>query len=98
VHTYGAREWSDLDDPPDNADEDATGQVADSIVEYLRHHPHAMDTAEGVAAWWLPESCRPANLRVTIRALERLVASGLVERIGPGDRAHYGLRKHRGSD
>jgi hypothetical protein len=88
-----------LADPPDNADEDATEkQVADLIVEYLREHPHAMDTAEGVAAWWLPESRRPANLLVTRRALERLVAGGLLEKIGQGDRAHYGLRKHRGTN
>ena len=80
---------------PGNTDEDAAEkQVAEAIMKYLEEHPHAMDTAEGVADWWLPRDRAPANLELTRRALDRLVASRLLVKIGEGDRAHYGIYKH----
>ena len=30
--------------------------VAKKILEYLRHHPEAKDTLDGVAQWWLKKS------------------------------------------
>lgn len=28
-------------------------QIADQIECYLKHHPHAADTLEGITKWWL---------------------------------------------
>jgi hypothetical protein len=83
-----------LADSPGNTDEDtAEKQVAEAIMEYLSEHPHAMDSVEGVAAWWLSRDRQPANLAITRRALERLVSSGLLLKVGEGERARYGMRK-----
>lgn len=81
-------------DSPGNTDEDsAEKQVAEAIMEYLREHPHARDSVEGVAAWWLSRDRQPANVAITRGALERLVASGLLSKAGGGERARYGIRK-----
>jgi Fe2+ or Zn2+ uptake regulation protein len=83
-----------LADPPKCVDDDLPEkQVADLIMEYLSQHPHAMDTAEGVAEWWIHSDRLRADLATTRRALDRLEKSGYLAKIGDGDRAHYRLRQ-----
>lgn len=79
-------------DPPESTDDDVPEKkVAEMIMEYLAQHPHAMDTAEGVSAWWLGGDSAHTDLATTRRALERLAASGILLKIGEGERAHYRL-------
>lgn len=52
---------------------------ADDILAYLRAHPQASDSLDGIVAWWLP--ARFAAARESVHAsLDRLAAQGLVER------------------
>jgi hypothetical protein len=68
-------------------------QVAESIMTYLRDNPHAMDTADGIAVWWIrPDSLR-ANVATVRSVLDRLAQTGELLKVGEGDRAHYGLRR-----
>lgn len=69
-------------------------KVSRLITEYLTEHPHAMDTAEGVGAWWICSECLRADLATTRRVLERLAGSGYLVKIGEGEHARFGLPKH----
>jgi hypothetical protein len=60
---------------------------------YVASHPQAMDTAEGIVAWWIPGIVERVDIDVMQRVLDRLREAGVLERIGAGDRAHYRLRK-----
>lgn len=56
------------------------GEIETAVVSYLRSHPDAADTIEGIVAWWLPlqryETCKA---RVEA-ALTRLVDAGVLHR------------------
>jgi Fe2+ or Zn2+ uptake regulation protein len=59
-------------------DENLT-DVVDAILRYLKSHPDAADTSEGIAKWWLSaEQC--VNAETVLAALARLEAQGLVHR------------------
>ncbi|MGP1677334.1 MAG: hypothetical protein ACTS6J_09275 [Burkholderiales bacterium] len=54
--------------------------VAAAIRRYLQDHPHAADTLEGIALWWLPGNAGSARLANVQRAIEQLVNRGEVVR------------------
>ena len=55
------------------------------IVEYLRRHPEAADTVDGILDWWLPAQ-RNENARNEIQhALREFVEQGLIEEVALGD-------------
>lgn len=62
-------------------------------MDYVASHPQAMDTVEGIVAWWIPGIAERVDLDVMQRVLDSLVATGVLEKIGAGNRAHYRLRK-----
>jgi hypothetical protein len=57
--------------------------IADEILGYLRTHPQAADTLEGVVQWWLIQRRYLRGLAQVQAALALLIERGLVvERIG----------------
>jgi Fe2+ or Zn2+ uptake regulation protein len=52
--------------------------VRSAILAYLERHANAADTREGIADWWLPIEQRTIDRAVIERALEMLVAEGLL--------------------
>jgi len=52
-------------------------QAAINILNYLRDHPQAKDTAEGIARWWVHE-----DVQVVKDALGLLQKEGVVEKKG----------------
>jgi hypothetical protein len=54
------------------------GSVAREILTYLREHPGAEDTLEGIVEWWLLEMRIRHTTVEVIAALEELVALSLV--------------------
>jgi hypothetical protein len=52
---------------------------AADILAYLRAHPQASDSLEGIVSWWLPARFAAAR-DVVQESLDRLVEQGLVER------------------
>jgi len=66
-------------------------EVAAAILALPRRELHSMDTAEGIAEWWL----RRQQVRVTVpaltRVLGRLTDNGLFEAFGTG--VHRGYRR-----
>jgi Fe2+ or Zn2+ uptake regulation protein len=55
------------------------------IVEYLRRHPEAADTVDGILDWWMPAQ-RNENARNEIQeALREFVEQGLIEEVVLGN-------------
>jgi len=52
-------------------------QAAINILNYLRDHPQAKDTADGIARWWVHE-----DAQVVKDALGLLQEEGVVEKNG----------------
>ena len=55
--------------------------IAAAILDHLAAYPHASDTADGIAGFWLPPSLRDAPRKQVRRALDRLLADGVLVRI-----------------
>ena len=55
-------------------------EIERSLLTYLRDHPQAADTLDGIVEWWLPlQRYETARLRIE-RALDKLVADGTLHR------------------
>lgn len=48
--------------------------LCQGILQYLREHPEAADSLDGIAAWWLPRSNHGAPTEAVQEALAKLVA------------------------
>lgn len=48
--------------------------LCQGILQYLREHPEAADSLDGIANWWLPKSNQSATTEAVQEALARLVA------------------------
>jgi predicted transcriptional regulator len=68
------------------------------ILDYLVHAPNAGDTVQGIADWWLLEQCIRQTVADVQRALEELVAEGLVKRVHRAGRTHYRVREDKLTD
>jgi len=66
-------------------------EVEQAVLDYLRSHPNAGDTLEGIAGWWIARQRVQIAVQVVARALTRLVQRGLIEASGPPDRPWYRL-------
>lgn len=64
--------------PQDGSD---MARLSDEILRYLRAHPRAADTVDGIVEWWLPRQRRDEAVDQVQRALDALVGRGLVEKI-----------------
>jgi hypothetical protein len=58
----------------------ACAEVAEFILGYLRDHPHAADTVEGIHRWWLPDRLAQLGPDRLQRCLDELVAQARVSR------------------
>lgn len=67
-------------------------KLCDDIVRYLQNNPNARDTFEGILSWWLLEGEIRRESEKVRRALERLIADGVVaERRRSDGQVHYML-------
>jgi len=81
-----------VSDPPEFESLEETLRKA--LLNYVREHPQAMDTAEGISAWWTKGE-RGSDVETVRRVLDRLTDEGLLERLGEGRYSHYRLAKER---
>jgi Fe2+ or Zn2+ uptake regulation protein len=68
------------------------------IMEYLRAHPSAADTIDGIIQWWLPLQHYEMERENIEKALDGLVKQGLVEYISTGDKKIFRLAAHEHRD
>jgi hypothetical protein len=79
--------------------EPTISHVARGILDYLRKHPEAQDTAAGISEWWLPKLKVKTLLKDVESALEELVAKELVlERTSRNSQTHYRMNVNKMSE
>jgi len=72
---------------------DGVSQIMKALLAYLRNHPKAADTLEGISKWWLPRDEARSRDDVA-RALEKLVAQGRIEKhVAPDGRRLFRRRR-----
>ena len=71
--------------------------LREALVNYVTEHPQAMDTAEGISAWWTKGE-RGSDIETVRRVLDRLTEEGVLERLGEGRYSHYRVAKERRSN
>ena len=54
--------------------------VTEEILSYLRNHPNAADTLDGILNWWLPRQRYETEQQRIEQGLEDLVNRGLVSK------------------
>jgi hypothetical protein len=59
--------------------------LREAIIDYVRRHPQAMDTAEGIANWWLRPLHQEFTNALLLAVLEELVASRFLRRVAKPD-------------
>lgn len=71
-------------------------EVAERILRYLREHPEAKDTVEGIAEWWLAEDKITHAVDQVSEAVAWLVEKGhLMERQVAGGKTIYEINTKR---
>ncbi len=74
-------------------------EVVDAVLAYLRMHPQAADTLQGITRWWLPQQRYERELERIEGALKVLAARGKLQvRELPEGRAVYALGMARPGD
>ena len=53
-------------------------KIVDQIEFYLKEHPNAADTTEGILKWWLPSGEEASSLSVQ-QALDYLISNSVVK-------------------
>jgi hypothetical protein len=77
---------------PQDAPDPRERELCEELLGYLREHPHAMDSLEGIAEWWLPRHQIRVGVERIARALETLTRRGMLQEVEDGDRLLYRLR------
>jgi uncharacterized protein YigA (DUF484 family) len=75
------------------ADSGEERRLRDAVLGYLREHPEAMDTLEGIAEWWLMAHQVRTDVAMLERVLERLTQERILEQCGSGGVARFRLRQ-----
>src|SRR5262245_18012272 len=83
-------------DLPNEAEGDATWEIALKILRYLAENLQAADTVEGILQWWLPQRTIIEEQEAVERALDRLVELDLIVMVQAADaHRHYHLNAER---
>ena len=78
-----------------DAEDERVRQVAREIEDYLRAHPQAADSLEGIATWWVSRQRIQDEVEVVQAALVELSRAGvLLEALDPmGGQPIYRLKR-----
>lgn len=71
-------------------------QIAHAILAYLRDHPEARDTVDGIAQWWLLDQKIKCQIEMVKETLTELTEKGfLIEQEGRDSQIHYRINQVR---
>ena len=77
----------------DVTDTERDVDLEEAILDYLREHPDAMETREGIAEWWIMRRVVRAEVEAITRVLHTLTERGVLEEIGAGSQCRYRLKR-----
>src|SRR5262249_39592050 len=77
--------------PQTNENEQREASLAQAVLEMLAEQTRPV-TLEMIAAWWLARQKNQFDARSVARAIEQLVAQGVLEEIGDGRQRLYRLK------
>ena len=69
-------------------------ELSEKILNYLRKHPNAEDTVEGITRWWLEFEKVDSLVDDVSEVLELLLRRDMVIRVKYGDKYLYKLKKY----
>jgi Fe2+ or Zn2+ uptake regulation protein len=73
--------------------------ITRAILDYLRKHPDAQDTVDGITDWWLPEQKIKSRAATVREALNVLVAEGLLlARKSKDSQIHYRINRRKAKE
>ena len=78
---------------PQNNDEE-NKILAEQIVRYLKSHPEAADSLEGIAKWWIPQQQYIESVEKVYKALNYLIENKIVSRKILSDGSKIYVRKN----
>jgi hypothetical protein len=81
--------------PPKRSADETERELYRAVLEYLERNPHAMDTLDGIAEWWVMRQRIHTSVTTLARVLDLLVEHGRVEALGPVENPRYRLRTSR---
>lgn len=58
---------------------DSDDRIAAQILHYLKKHPEAKDTLEGITEWWIEKQLIEESVESVARGLSQLCAKGLLK-------------------
>jgi hypothetical protein len=67
--------------------------LAQLILGYLAECPQSMDTLEGIAEWWVMRQRIRLEVQAVSKALEQLVAQGVLEEFSNQGNQYYRLKE-----
>jgi DNA-binding IclR family transcriptional regulator len=82
----------DMPSSPKNHEQRCEEKLAAAILQYLTEHPHAMDTLEGIAEWWIGREQIRVEVNTLAKVLHRMTEQGLLEASGTGMSTRYSLK------
>jgi hypothetical protein len=63
-----------------------------AVLAYLAEHPRAMDTLEGISAWWVRRHQIRVGVERVSRVLLELTRRGVLEEVESGEHRYYRLK------
>jgi len=78
-------------EPTATSSDESTAAIGEAILDYLREHPNAMDSLEGIARWWLLRQQVRVDVEAVSRALALLERNGRIESVGEDERTMFRL-------
>jgi hypothetical protein len=76
-------------DAPEREEGLCDSELDEAILAYLGEHPHATDTLQGIAEWWVLRRLVQVEVPRVARALRGMTARGLLEQVGTGPSCLY---------
>jgi hypothetical protein len=68
-------------------------ELARAVMGYLAEHPQAMDSAQGIAEWWVMRQQVGVEVTAVTKVLQQLVDEGQIEKVDSANGPLYRLRR-----
>jgi Fe2+ or Zn2+ uptake regulation protein len=68
-------------------------ELARAVMRYLAEHPQAMDSAQGIAEWWVMREQVRVDVETVAKVLQQLVDEDQIEKVDSANGLLYRLKK-----